>query len=271
MLVFPNAKINLGLRVIRIRHDGYHDIESLFYPLALRDVLEILPVAGNESPFLKISGSDVPGNEQNLCNKAVNRLRLRHTFPKVGMYLHKRIPMGAGLGGGSADGAFTLRCVNDLFMLSLSQQELLEHAGNLGSDCPFFIVNTPSMVTGRGEILKPVSPCLRGYYIMLIVPHLEVDTSLAYKMVHVSPKGEKVSDIIQLQPENWQGRLLNYFEGPLFSEYPELRAIKDRLYGAGALYASMTGSGSGIFGIYRSFPEIPHEFHRYFVYREKLA
>jgi 4-diphosphocytidyl-2-C-methyl-D-erythritol kinase len=271
MLVFPNAKINLGLRVIRTRHDGYHDIESLFYPLALRDVLEILPVAGNEATFLKISGSDIPGNEQNLCNNAVNQLRLRHAFPEVGMYLQKSIPVGAGLGGGSADGAFTLKCINDLFRLNLSQQALLEHAGNLGSDCPFFIINTPSLVTGRGEILKPVSPCLRGYYIMLVVPNLKVDTSNAYKMVHVSSKGEKVSDIIKLRPENWQGRLLNYFEGPLFSEYPELRAIKDRLYDTGALYASMTGSGSGMFGIYSSFPAIPNEFHRYFVHREKLA
>lgn len=270
MLVFPNAKINLGLRVIRVRHDGYHDIESLFYPLALRDVLEILPVTGNEAPFLSLSGLDVPGNEQNLCNKAVNRLRLKHTFPKVRIYLHKTIPMGAGLGGGSADGAFTLRCINDLFRLNLSQQAMLEHAGNLGSDCPFFITNTPSLVTGRGEILKPVSPCLKGYYIMLIVPDLKVDTSSAYKMVHPYNEGEKVSDIIQLHPENWQGRLLNHFEGPLFSEYPELRAIKDRLYDAGALYASMTGSGSGMFGIYSSYPEIPHEFHRYFAYREKL-
>ena len=271
MLVFPNAKINLGLRIIRKRPDGFHDIESLIYPLGLRDVLEILPGSGEETPSFSISGLDVPADEQNLCLKAVNQLRLKHVFPGVRIHLHKIIPLGGGLGGGSADGAFTLKSINELFRLNLSQQDLLEYAGSLGSDCPFFIPNTPSLVTGRGEILSPASPCLTGYYLLLVVPDFKVDTSYAYKIAHPHNEGENVSEIIQLTPENWKGRQLNHFEGPLFSEYPELGTIKDRLYDSGALYASMTGSGSGIYGIFDRFPEFPPEYNRYFLYREKLA
>ena len=271
MLIFPNAKINLGLRVIRKRHDGFHDIESLFYPLALRDVLEILPVQGDEEAFFRTSGQEVPGDATNLCIRAISRLRLKHKFPLVGMYLHKVIPLGGGLGGGSADGAFTLKAINDLFKLNLSQEALLDHAGRLGSDCPFFIEGIPSLVTGRGETLTAVEPVLKGFYLMLVVPDQKVDTSYAYKMVKPHNEGENVLEIIRLPPQKWQGRLQNYFEAPLFSEYPELRAIKDGLYGSGALYASMTGSGSGVYGIYESMPEIPVEFTRYFVHREKLA
>ena len=271
MLVFPNAKINIGLKVIRKRHDGFHDIESLLYPLSLRDVLEILPVTGDETSFLSVSGLDVPVDEMNLCLKAASLLRLKYAFPEVRIHLHKIIPVGGGLGGGSADGAFTLKNINDQFRLNLSQQALLEYAGNLGSDCPFFIPNEPSLVCGRGEILSPVSPCLKGYYLLLVVPDLKVDTSNAYKMVHPRDEGENLSEITRLPPENWQGRILNCFEGPMFSEYPELRAIKNRLYDSGALYASMTGSGSGIYGIYDSLPDPPREFHRYIVHREKLA
>lgn len=271
MLFFPNAKINLGLRVIRKRHDGFHDIESLFYPIALCDVLEILPLIENEEAFLRTSGLEVPADESNLCYKAVKRLRLQHKFPQVGIYLHKTIPLGGGLAGGSADGAFTLKAINDLFNLNLSQEALLDHAGNLGSDCPFFIKCIPSLVTGRGEILTAVEPVLKGFYLMLVVPGQKVDTSYAYKMVKPHNEGESVREIVQQPPQNWQGRLQNYFEGPLFSEYPELRAIKDRLYGSGALYASMTGSGSGVYGIFENMPEIPAEFTPYFVYREKLS
>ena len=271
MLIFPNAKINLGLRVIRKREDGFHDIESLFYPVALRDVLEILPVRENEKAFFRTSGLKAPVDETNLCLQAVRRLRLQHKFPQVGMYLHKIIPLGGGLGGGSADGAFTLKAINDLFNLNLSQTALMDHAGSLGSDCPFFIMGTPGLVTGRGETLVPVKPVLKGFYLMLVVPDQKVDTSRAYGMVNPHNRGEKVTEIIQSPPQNWQGRLKNFFEPSLFSEYPELRTIKDRLYGSGALYASMTGSGSGVYGIFEMVPEVPPEFSRYFVHREKLS
>ncbi len=271
MLKFPYAKINLGLRVIRKRHDGYHDIESLFYPLALHDVLEILPLAGNEKGFFRTSGLEVPGDDTNLSMKASSRLRLLHRFPEAGIYLHKTIPIGGGLGGGSSDGAFTLLALNELFSLNLSRESLMDHAGSLGSDCPFFISGTPSFVTGRGEKLETFSNILKGYYLLLVVPGRKVDTSYAYRMVKPDNRGAKVREIIQSPPGQWQGRIINDFEAPLFSEYPEMRAIKDRLYGSGAIYASMTGSGSGVYGIYENWPEIPLDFSRYFIHRERFC
>ncbi len=274
MLVFPNAKINLGLQVIRRRHDGFHDIESLLYPLVLRDVLEILPASApvDDMPVLRVTGSDdVPDTESNLCLRAVRLLRTKHAVPEVRIHLHKVIPAGSGLGGGSADAAFTLKAVNDLCKLGLPRETLMEYAGRMGSDCPFFISNTPSLVTGRGEVLHPLSPGLTGRYLLLVVPDVRIDTSLAYKMVRSRSGAERVSDIVKLPPEKWQGRLLNDFEAPVFSEYPELRAIRDRLCNSGAVYASMSGSGSALYGIYNAEPDVPEEFHAYFVHTQKLG
>jgi 4-diphosphocytidyl-2-C-methyl-D-erythritol kinase len=197
-------------------------------------------------------------------------LKLQHPLPELGIYLHKTIPVGGGLGGGSADGVFTLLALNELLGLKLSRESLLDHAGSLGSDCPFFVFSRPSLVEGRGEKLEAVPSVLQGYFLMLAVPGKRVDTRYAYSMVKPHDKGEEVREIIQSPPGQWQGRLTNDFEVPLFSEYPELRAIKDRLYGSGAVYASMTGSGSGVYGIFESMPDIPADFSRYFVHREEL-
>lgn len=270
MVVFPNAKINLGLRVIRKRYDGFHDIESLFYPIGLSDVLEILPVGNGQEAFFMASGLEVPVNEGNLCIKALSLLQSKYTVQALGIYLHKVIPPGGGLGGGSSDGAYTLKSIDRLLDLELSREKLLEYAGELGSDCPFFIENTPSLVTGRGEKLQPLPACLGGYYLILVIPDIRISTTQAYSMVNPFNDGEPVGDIVRLPPEKWQGRLVNDFEAPLFSEYPELRAIRDRLYGSGAIYASMTGSGSGIYGIYNEQPAMPPELERYFVYTEIL-
>ena len=272
MLVFPNAKINLGLRVIRRRHDGFHDIESVIHPIALRDVLEILPAADlqEESPELKVTGSEAPEDEQNLCLKAIRMLRLKHNVPDVRIRLHKVIPVGGGLGGGSSDAAFTINVINEIYHLDLAPGILMDYAARIGSDCPFFISNVSGLVSGRGEVIRPLSPGLKGYYLLLVVPELRIDTRHAYKMVKSRSDGEAVGNIIQLPPEKWQGRLLNYFEGPIFSEYPDLRAIKYRLYETGALYASMSGSGSSLYGIFDRKPEIPAEFERHFVHVEQL-
>jgi 4-diphosphocytidyl-2-C-methyl-D-erythritol kinase len=270
VIVFPNAKINLGLRVIRKRHDGFHDIESLFYPLSLRDVLEVLPVGEEKESFFRTSGLDVTADDTNLCMKALGELKSRYQFADVGICLHKTIPLGGGLGGGSSDAAFTLKVIDKLFKLKLSKKELLSLAGELGSDCPFFIDGRPMLVTGRGEIMDPAQAVLKGYYLLLVVPDIKINTSEAYEMITPNTEGERVQSIVQLSPENWRDRLLNHFEPPLFRKHPELSAIKERLYDSGAIYASMTGSGSAIYGIYNGAPEITSELKRYFVYREKL-
>jgi len=253
MLKFPNAKINLGLNITAKREDGYHDIESCFYPIPLRDALEIIP-----SQELKFSstGIPIPGNQSdNLVLKAYQLLSKEYTLKPVEIILHKNIPMGAGMGGGSADGAFMLTLLKDYFQLDISTQKLEAYALQLGSDCPFFIENKPKLVSGRGEIFQEASIDLQGYYLGLVFPDIHISTAEAYSKLFPQRQEVPVKEIIEQHSiENWKGKLQNDFEPAIFKTYPKLQKIKDEFYENGAIYASMTGSGSTIFGIFKEKP-----------------
>jgi 4-diphosphocytidyl-2-C-methyl-D-erythritol kinase len=251
MVLFPNCKINLGLNIIRKREDGYHDLETIFYPIALKDALEAIRTGEQDIRFSS-SGLAVAGNpDDNLCVKAYRLLK--QDFPEIGgieMHLHKQIPMGAGLGGGSADGAFALLLLNRLFALQLSEEQLIRYALQLGSDCPFFILNKPCFATGRGEKMQPVTLDLSAYRFLLINPGIHVSTAQAFAGIQPHQPVRSLADIIQLPASQWKELLVNDFEKNVASAYPEITNIKEELYAKGALYASMTGSGSTVYGLF---------------------
>jgi 4-diphosphocytidyl-2-C-methyl-D-erythritol kinase len=274
MIVFPNAKINLGLRILRKRPDGFHDLESAFLPVGLTDMLEIVPRSGentgNTDP-LTLTGIPLEARENNLCIRALRLMQDKHGIPDVNLHLHKRIPMGAGLGGGSSDGAFTLKALNEMFGLGLDVPVLMEYASKIGSDCPFFIINEPSLGTGRGENLEPLSLDLSGYTLILVLPGITINTAMAYRMISPTEKDQPVKELLRLAPEEWNGRLVNHFEVPVFEKYPEIGGLKQALYAAGAVYASMTGSGSAVFGLFRESPMLPPEISRYPLHIERFS
>lgn len=257
MLSFPNAKINLGLNIVSKRTDGYHNIESCFYPVPWCDALEIIPA--NELTFTT-SGLPIPGDRSsNLCLKAYHLLQSAHQIPNVYIHLHKVIPMGAGLGGGSADGAFALKMLNELFELELSIGKLQEYAAQLGSDCPFFIQNKPVFATGKGTDFQEIPLNLHGKYIAIKHPGVHISTKEAYAGVTPGAADQRITDIIQQPIELWQNHLTNDFENAIFPNHPEVKAVKTQLYDAGAQYASMTGSGAAVYGLFEHKP-ILHEF-----------
>jgi len=253
MICFPNCKINLGLHITGKRPDGYHDLESVFYPLNIKDVIEIVP---SDTFKLTVSGLSVDGNaDNNLCVKAYNLLK--KDFPKlppVKMWLHKHIPMGAGLGGGSADGAFALKLLNDKFHLSISTNQLINYASQLGSDCPFFILDKPAFASARGEILESLSLDLSGYSFVLVHPEIHIATGWAFSQIKPKVHAKNIKELISQPITTWKDELKNDFEEPVLKEYPQLNIIKENLYEAGAAYASMTGSGSSFYGLFLSKP-----------------
>lgn len=258
MILFPNCKINLGLRILRKRADGYHDLETVFYPLPLKDVLEIIqqPEAGTQKSEISITNYShfVEGKpEENLCLKAYELLKKDFSLPMVQIYLHKAIPAGAGLGGGSADGAFTLKLLNQQFNLGLSTDELIDYALQLGSDCPYFIINKPCYATGRGETLEPINVDLSAYKFILVNPGIKISTAWAFSQLSVVPPtaGTIIKQIIQQPVEKWKSALINDFEEPVFRHFTEIKSIKEKLYEAGAVYASLSGSGSTVFGFFK--------------------
>ena len=252
MILFPPAKINLGLKILGKREDGYHAIESCMYAIPLTDVLEILP---SEVFEFKQTGIPVEGNEaDNLVVRAWKLLKTEYNIPNVYIHLRKVIPMGAGLGGGSADATYTLLGLNELFSLNLSVQRLQELSSRLGSDCPFFVIDQPQLAEGRGEVLSPIDVDLKGYFIKVVNPGVHIGTAEAYSNVHFSSGGEKLTEILSSAPSSWKDRLNNGFEVSAFKNHPELKKIKDTLYNEGAIYASMTGSGSTVFGIFNDLP-----------------
>lgn len=255
MIIFPNSKINLGLRINRKREDGFHDIETIFYPVSLCDALEIItdPV---ENRF-RATGISIPGDPMdNLCLKAYALLKKDFpTLPYINVHLHKVIPMGAGMGGGSADAAFFLKLVNEKYNLGLSTEKLMHYALQLGSDCPFFIINRPCYATGRGEIMEEISIDLSAYHLLLVHPGIHISTAEAFSGVQPKERQDSLKDIIALPPSQWKGLLVNDFEEPIIQLYPGLSRIRDLLYEAGAIYASMTGSGSTFYGIFENQPE----------------
>lgn len=256
MIQFPNAKINIGLRVVARRSDGYHDIQTLFFPIGLSDVLEIIP-NHSEKAKIEVTGLVPDGDPQsNLCMRAWKILHEEKGIPGVDMYLHKQIPSGAGLGGGSSDAAFTLKMLDGLFHLSLTAEQLKECAIRIGSDCPFFLFNYPMVAQGRGEILSRVDVDLKGYYLVLVIPSIHVSTREAYAQITPAEPSEPIENTILKNIKSWKENLLNDFEGPVFKKYPLLAEIKSQLYRAGAVYASMSGSGSSLYGLFSGKPDV---------------
>lgn len=266
MVIFPNCKINLGLHITHKRDDGYHDLETVFYPLPLHDALEIV---SSSEPGVHFSSTGLPINgavTDNLCVKAYYLLQKDFPqLPGVRMHLQKNIPMGAGLGGGSADGAFTLQLLNRKYQLQLTGEQLMAYALQLGSDCPFFILNTPAHATGRGEVLQPVALNLSAYRFVIVNPGIHISTAWAFSQITPQPPAVAISQVITRPINHWRDALVNDFEAVVIRSHPELGLLKQQLYDAGALYASMSGSGSSFFGIFEKTTEIklstpPHYF-----------
>lgn len=259
MLAFPPAKINLGLRITHKRADGYHALVSVFYPIEWCDVLEINIAVTNQIEPIRFmpSGLAIDGNPQNnLVLKAIHLFNICFELPPLEVYLHKVIPMGAGLGGGSSDGAWTLRLLNELMGQPLSFEKLFQLAAELGSDCPFFMFDSPCKVQGRGELLEPFSLNLKGMYLALINPGVHVSTAAAFGMIQPQKPVDDLFEIIKLPPIEWQGRVLNDFEAPVSQKYNEVSEALQVLKDASAVYYAMTGSGSTVFGLFTSPPQL---------------
>jgi 4-diphosphocytidyl-2-C-methyl-D-erythritol kinase len=269
MIVFPNCKINLGLHILRKRADGYHDLETVFYPLPLFDALEVIqnPSYSGKEIELNVTGVPVDGTfESNICYKAYRLLKNDFpSLPAIQMHLHKAIPIGAGLGGGSADGAFALKLLNEKFRLGLNSEQLISFALQLGSDCPFFILNKPAYATGRGEKLEEVNLDLSSYKLVVVNPGIHINTGWAFDQLQPKEDGASLKEVIKLPPEQWQEHLYNDFEKPVFTHYPEISKIMDDLYAAGAVYSAMSGSGSTVFGLFKEPVSLPSFPEHYFV------
>lgn len=249
MVIFPFCKINLGLNIIAKRADGYHNLETCFYPLPVHDVLEIVRAGAFNCT---VTGLPVDGNpEDNLCVKAYRLLAAAHSLPPVHIYLHKNIPSGAGLAGGSSDAAHTLILLNRKFGLQLTDEQLADYALQLGSDCPFFIYNTPMLGSGRGEVLKPAAISLNDYTVVLAIPGIHISTREAFSGIVPQRPEHTVADILQQPVALWKNRLVNDFEQTVFKQHPTLAGIKNTLYEHGALYASLTGTGSVVYGLFK--------------------
>lgn len=255
MLAFANAKINLGLHVTEKRADGYHNIETIFYPVKLYDVVEILDAAVLSCT---IQGTAVPGPaEDNICLKAYHLLKEDFDLPAQQICLLKNIPVGAGLGGGSADGAFVIKLLNDKFGLSLSNGQMEDYARKLGADCAFFIQNKPVYAVGKGDEFSEITVDLSSYFLVLVKPDVHVSTAEAYSGIKTTNPGTSLKDLIHLPLSEWKTNLKNDFEVSVFSKYPEIAAIKDSLYQSGAIYAAMSGSGSCVYAIFEKPVKLP--------------
>jgi 4-diphosphocytidyl-2-C-methyl-D-erythritol kinase len=262
MLTFPNAKINIGLNITEKRSDGFHNIESVFYPVEWCDALEIIPNQNTDATnaVFQSSGLAIPGNESsNLCLKAWNLLQDRINVPPM-IHLHKVIPMGAGLGGGSADGAFMLKMLNEVYELKLSNDELKDFARKLGSDCAFFIENRPVFCYNKGDEFEDFKLDLKGKFVVLVNPDIHISTAEAYS--GVSPKKPEIAlkTALSQQISEWKKIVKNDFEENLLLKYPTIAAVKATLYQAGAVYASMTGSGSTVYGIFEQESDLKSSF-----------
>ena len=254
MIVYPNAKINIGLNVVEKRPDGYHNLETVFYPIGLQDILEIqeidtdVPACGYR---LKVTGTVLDGSpEDNLVVRALKLLKRDFDLPPVSIGLYKHIPTGAGLGGGSADAAFTVKTLNERFKLELTIEQMENYCSQLGADCPFFIQNKPVFATGIGNVFHPVELNLKYKQLVLVKPDIFVSTKDAYAKVKVQHPKKQLPELLAQPIETWKDTVVNDFEASVFSKYPEIAAIKDQMYDLGAVYASMSGSGSSVFGIF---------------------
>lgn len=249
MIVYPNAKINLGLNIVARRSDGYHDIETAFYPIPLQDALEVTEA---EQFRFRMAGNqlDCPAGD-NLVIKVLRNVEQDFKLPDLEIFLYKHIPSGAGLGGGSADAAFMLKLLNEQFELGMSRDEMKRRLTPIGADCAFFIENRPVLATGIGDVMTPIDFSLKGWMLVLVKPDVEVSTREAYAGVTPRQPDAPLADILRMPVEQWQGRLRNDFEDSVFARFPEIAATRDLLLDLGATYAAMSGSGSAVFGLFR--------------------
>ena len=268
MISFPKAKINLGLMITGKRQDGFHEIETIFYPIGLCDALEFVERCKPGAPdHIKVTGI-IPesSTDTNLVIKALDRIRSRFNFPVLDIHLHKAIPIGAGLGGGSSDGACMLKTLNRKYNFSLTDKELSAIALELGSDCPFFIKGIPSLATGRGEILKDVDPVLKGKYLVLLNPGIHISTREAYANCRPLKRSISLEEYYRQPVEEWKDLIKNDFEDYAFSKYPDIKALKEEFYKSGAIFSLMTGSGSSVYGIFTGKPKLPVKLAKYLVW-----
>lgn len=267
MISFPNCKINIGLNILQKREDGYHNIETVFFPLPFTDVLEIIQPEKDEIEFT-VSGIEVSNAEDNLCIKAYHLLKKDFPqLPFIKMHLHKAIPLGAGLGGGSADGAFTLKLLNEKFQLLLSQTQLINYALQLGSDCPFFIINKPCFASSRGEVLELIDLDLSDYKMVIVNPEIHINTGWAFSQIKPAQPKKNIKEIIHQPIETWRDELINDFEKPVLQFHPEIKKIKETLYEQDVVYASMTGSGSTVFGLLKKGAAMESSFPNHYFYK----
>ncbi len=258
MVVFPNCKINIGLDILEKRADGFHNLETVFYPVPWMDILEIIPSEKEEFIF-EGNAIDCPLND-NLCYKAYQLLKNDFSIPAITLFLYKNIPSGAGLGGGSADAAFTLTTLNQLFSLKIDDEKLQQYVSKLGSDCAFFIKNKPVFASGKGNIFSETDLNLQGYYLLIVKPQIHVSTADAYQMI--TPEFPKIylKEAIKKPISEWKSCIKNDFESPVFTRHPKLEIIKNKIYSLGAKYATMSGSGSAIYGLFENKIDFKKEF-----------
>ncbi|WP_448700063.1 4-(cytidine 5'-diphospho)-2-C-methyl-D-erythritol kinase [Mucilaginibacter sp. AW1-3] len=254
MINFPIAKINIGLNITARRPDGYHNLETIFYPIKINDVLEV--IESDELSF-ESSGLGIPGRvEDNLCVKAYHLMKQDHDLPPIKIHLHKHIPIGAGLGGGSADAGYFIRLLNQKFGLDLSADTMMAYARQLGADCAFFIESKPVFAFDKGDRFEPLNLDLSQYHLALVMPPAHVSTAEAYRGVKPAPVTRSLKDLVALPVNEWRNHIKNDFEEHIFINHPQIRGVKADLYQAGALYASMSGSGASVFGIFDHKPDL---------------
>ena len=269
MICFPNCKINLGLSIIDKRPDGFHNIETVFYPVEIFDALEISTSVDDKNNFV-VDGPDILGDiNENLCLKAFDFLKKDFDLPRVKFHLIKKIPMGAGLGGGSADAAFTIKLLNDFFSLKMTDSVMINYAKRLGSDCAFFIKNKAVFAFSKGDEFENMDLDLSNYKIVVIKPDIHISTPIAYSKIIPSKKNISVKEIVKMPVSAWKDNLVNDFEKAVFEMYPTIREIKNKLYELGAEYASMSGSGSAVYGVFKNRIQIQSQFQNCFVWQSK--
>lgn len=269
MILFSPAKINLGLQILERREDGFHNLRSLMYPTGLCDIIEIDQLSEGHHP-VRFSQSGIRFEddlEENLCIKAWNLMTSECQLPPVSIHLHKQIPVGAGLGGGSSNASTTLKGLNQLAGSPLPEKKIAVLAGQLGSDCPFFLHQGPMMMEGRGELLSPVIVSLDSYYLAILFPGIHISSAEAYRAVSPAVPEADLRKMIQLPPDQWEGQIRNDFEASAFQRHPLLEKLKSCLYQAGARYASLSGSGSALYGVFDSDPELPEQLKGYLIWK----
>ncbi|MBS1681063.1 MAG: 4-(cytidine 5'-diphospho)-2-C-methyl-D-erythritol kinase [Bacteroidetes bacterium] len=268
MVAFPFAKINLGLHILSKRTDGFHNIETCFYPIGLCDILEVIPSGDFSFTQSGLEVDGLPGD--NLCVKAYHLLKKDFAFGEAQIHLHKIIPMGAGLGGGSSNAAFTLRLLNQVFELKMEKEQLKNYAAQLGSDCSFFIEDQPMIGVGRGEILNHAPVKLKGFFLVLVKPDVHSSTHEAYASIKPTANRNSIKEILKLSMQNWKKEITNDFEKTIFEKHPIIGKAKEKFYSLGATYSGMSGSGASVFGIFEKPIDLKNEFPEMFYWSGEL-